>query len=420
MSEIREFILHEPLFETHEHMMDLAKFDDFRTHQLEGRGFRDFLSYANGDINTAAGIDSAIFEKDRDSSAFFTLWEHVRTTGYGQAISLGTQKLFGLSLTQETSGQITQCLQDFIKDKPAQEVFETIYAKANVIGAICDRNDSAYKDLTLFSGDKYPSFIKQALRLDRYIYIDSKDKIAEFEAIFKTSITTLKDLLSLIHEHAEKANQTGNMVAFKMGIAYQRNISFENTSFETARRIFDELLTDKNPDLTPLQDYIAHYVIQLAEEFKRPLQIHTGHLAGNWHDVRNSNPADLIPLFLRYRNVRFDVFHASWPFSEFIASVGKTFPNVWLDMCWAWAMNPVQMERTLDEWLACVPNNKIFGFGGDTWNPFSMIGYAEQARKGIANVLEKKVSTGEYDLETARFVAGRIMHKNAEEFFGIA
>ncbi len=230
----------------------------------------------------------------------------------------------------------------------------------------------------------------------------------------------MKDLLSLIHEHAEKANQTGNMVAFKMGIAYQRNIRFENTSFETARRIFDELLTDKTPDLTPLQDYIAHYVIQLAEEFKRPLQIHTGHLAGNWHDVRNSNPADLIPLFLRYRNVRFDVFHASWPFSEFIASVGKTFPNVWLDMCWAWAMNPVQMERTLDEWLACVPNNKIFGFGGDTWNPFSMIGYAEQARKGIANVLEKKVSTGEYDLETARFVAERIMHKNAEEFFGIA
>jgi len=420
MSEIREFVLNEPLFETHEHMMDLGKFEHLRTNELEGRGFRDFLSYANGDINTAAGIDSDVFENDRDNSAFFKLWEHVRTTGYGQAVNLGTQKLFDLPLTKETAGQITERLQEFIKDKSAKEVFETIYEKVNVIGAVCDRNDIAYKDLNHFSGDNYPSFFKQALRLDTYIYIDSKDKISEFEGIFGTSITTLKDLLDLIHNHANMANQTGNMAAFKMGIAYQRNLRFENSSFEMANQVFDDLLTDKSPDLTPLQDYIAHHVIQLAEEFERPLQIHTGHLAGNWHDVRNSNPSDLIPLFQRYPKVRFDVFHASWPFSELIGSVAKSFPNVWLDMCWAWAMNPVQMERTLDEWLACVPNNKIFGFGGDTWNPFSMIGYAEQARHGIANVLEKKVSTGEYDLNTAQFVAERLMHKNAGEFFGVS
>ncbi len=80
-------------------------------------------------------------------------------------------------------------------------------------------------------------------------------------------------------------------------------------------------------------------------------------------------------------------------------------------------MNPVQMERTLDEWLSSVPSNKIFGFGGDTWSPFSMIGYAEQARKGIANVMNKKVLSGEYDLDTAKFVAERIMYKNAQEFF---
>ncbi len=46
-----------------------------------------------------------------------------------------------------------------------------------------------------------------------------------------------------------------------------------------------------------------------------------------------------------------------------------------------------------------------------------MIGYAEQARNGIANVLEKKINSGEYDLDTAKFVAERIMHQNAEEFY---
>ena len=239
-----------------------------------------------------------------------------------------------------------------------------------------------------------------------------------FEQEFDTSITCLDDLLAIMRNHAIKANESGNMLAFKIAVAYERSIRFENTPKETADRIFNELLAGKEPDVTPLQDYIAHQSIELAGELDRPVQIHTGHLAGTWHDVRNSNPADLISTFQRHPNVRFDVFHASWPFSDIMGSVARSFPNVWLDMCWAWAMNPVQMERTLDEWLSCVPNNKIFGFGGDTWTPFVMIGYAEQARNGIANVLEKKISTGEYDLDTARLVAERLMHKNAEKFFG--
>ncbi len=77
------------------------------------------------------------------------------------------------------------------------------------------------------------------------------------------------------------------------------------------------------------------------------------------------------------------------------------------------------MERTLNEWLTCVPCNKIFAFGADVWSPFPMIGYAIQTRNGIANVLEKKINSGEYDLNTAKFVAERIMHKNAEEFYKV-
>jgi len=117
--------------------------------------------------------------------------------------------------------------------------------------------------------------------------------------------------------------------------------------------------------------------------------------------------------------VRFDVFHASWPYSEFIGAVGKEFPNVYLDLCWAWAMNPIQMERILDEWLAAVPCNKIFTFGADTFSPIPQIGYTIQARNGIAAVLEKKLARGEYNTETAKFVAQRIMLENGRDFFGL-
>jgi len=117
--------------------------------------------------------------------------------------------------------------------------------------------------------------------------------------------------------------------------------------------------------------------------------------------------------------VRFDLFHACWPYSEIAGTMGKEFPNVYLDMCWAWAMNPLQMERILDEWLSGVPNNRIFAYGGDTGSPFPMVGYALQAREGIARVLEAKVERGEYDEATAEMVARRIMNANARELYGL-
>ena len=77
------------------------------------------------------------------------------------------------------------------------------------------------------------------------------------------------------------------------------------------------------------------------------------------------------------------------------------------------------MERILDEWLSAVPCNKIFAFGADTTSPFMMVGYAIQARHGIANVLERKVQRKEFDTDTAKFVAKRIMNQNAREFFSL-
>ena len=57
------------------------------------------------------------------------------------------------------------------------------------------------------------------------------------------------------------------------------------------------------------------------------------------------------------------------------------------------------------------------GYGGDTGLPFAMVGYAAQARDGIARVLERKVDRGDYDLATARRVARRILRKNARELY---
>jgi len=149
------------------------------------------------------------------------------------------------------------------------------------------------------------------------------------------------------------------------------------------------------------------------------VQIHTGYLAGDWGPLDGTNASRLIPVFDKYRRVRFDVFHASWPWTSELGATEKNYPNVYPDLCWAWTMNPAQSERALSEWLDAVPFNKIFGYGADTLCPWCDVGYAKQARIGIARVLEQKIAAGYLSESTAEEVASAVMLRNGEEFLGL-
>ena len=127
-----------------------------------------------------------------------------------------------------------------------------------------------------------------------------------------------------------------------------------------------------------------------------------------------------IKIGIAYRRVRFDIFHASWPWTSEVGAIAKNYPNVYLDMCWACAMNPTESGRALSEWLDGVPYNKIFGYGADTRWPWCNVGYSPQARKGIARVLEQKIAAGYFSLSTAKDVAAAIMLENGERFFRLS
>ena len=62
---------------------------------------------------------------------------------------------------------------------------------------------------------------------------------------------------------------------------------------------------------------------------------------------------------------------------------------------------------------------KIFAFGADTGYPWTTVGYAIQARIGIARVLENKVQKGALSEAAAKEIASAIMLKNGEDFYGL-
>ena len=169
MSEIREFVLNEPLFETHEHLQDFKTFDANRIERPEDRDYRDFFGYLLSDLTTACNAKEDLRKVPFAEEDFFSHWDSLRTTGYGQAVSLGTQKLFGLPFNPFTAEEITQRLRKYMEGKSASEIFAAVYKEANVTGAIIDRVEDSYKNLKAFSGEDYLPFTKLALRLNEFI-----------------------------------------------------------------------------------------------------------------------------------------------------------------------------------------------------------------------------------------------------------
>jgi hypothetical protein len=101
------------------------------------------------------------------------------------------------------------------------------------------------------------------------------------------------------------------------------------------------------------------------------------------------------------------------------AVIGKEMPNVFVNLCWMWAMNPVTAEHTLDSWLASVPHTKILGYGADCGSPFSEYAYAKQARTGIARVLQRWIDRGDMTLADAKTAAADIMLLNGCRLHGL-
>jgi len=413
MNEIREFVMQQPMFETHEHLKDFAEFDEDRFQRKSDRGFRDFLSYAVADVEVAGATGDWM----RDDRRFFDRWQYAATTGYGEAARLAVRKLFGLEFCYENREEINRAYWDFMEGKSAAQIYGELYRIANIRGVIVDRYQDSFKRLEIFQGAGYPPFMKQTIRFDRLMMEVPSEEMSVFEKESGVSVHTLKDFTDALRSYATKARAAGKLAAFKMALSYQRPLGFDNVSPRVAAKVWDDHRMGRKPALVPLTDYLVHFVLQMSVELGVPVQMHTGYLAGTRQDLRRADPSPLIPLFQQYDKARFDLFHAGWPHSEMFGAIGKNFPNVWLDLCWAWAMSPRQMERILYEWLGEVPYNKIFGFGGDTWTPFTMLGYAEQARRGVANVMERVVREGLYDAKTAADIARRILHDNAAEFY---
>ena len=407
VNDIRLIDTHEHL-KTEEELLEESQFDF--THL--------FGAYLGVELKSA-GMSPAIFSMVFNNNFSITdrwemfkpFWYSIRNTGYGRVPLIAANDLFGIEdINDDTYLELSRRINDSMKPGWYKHVLKE---KAGIDLSIVDVGQVQFNK----------DFYVHVERFDDFIYLFSASEIIGLGQPHGIEVKSLDDYVLAL----EKAFQSGlerEMVGVKSGLAYSRIIKYENVSKENAEEVFTKIVTRDSslPRLSfesvkPLQDYMMHRVLDLADEHDLPFQIHTGLQSGNGGIITNTKPTHLNNLFHEYPDVKFCVFHGSYPYGGELSVLAKNFPNVFIDMCWAQIISPYYSERNLHEWLETVPANKIMAFGGDYPIVEGVYAHSVMARRVVAKVLINKVANGYMTEQEAIDIANRILRENAMEIF---
>lgn len=202
-------------------------------------------------------------------------------------------------------------------------------------------------------------------------------------------------------------------VALKNALAYDRGVDFDEPDEALARRAWGQP-SPTAAERKAFGDFVVDRFCRLAGERDFPVQMHLGTAL-----IRGSHPLKAAGLVERHPGTRFLLMHLAYPWSRDLLGMAFVYRNVWLDLTWAPLLSPSHFKLALHEAIEVLPDESRMMFGGDNWHAEETYGAMRAARRAIAGVLEEKVRSGYFEESDARRLAAKILHANAEAFFGI-
>jgi hypothetical protein len=363
-----------------------------------------------------------IQDKDRPLEerwpVFEKAWRRTRFTGYGMVTRRVLKRFYGEDvLTLEALYRI----QDKLIDLTDEATFERLLEEANIVVRILDIWPDVHKvldgSLTLTPRGRL------AISLPAYHQVCDYEDVQQKVAPLGRYVTTLDEYLEACYD-IFKGHKAYGAVTFKDQSAYSRPIDYGNPTRAEAEAVFNWFMEDPRrhaayPDgVRPLDDYLFHAFMRMARDLDLPVQIHTGHMAGIRNDIVKTNAAGLTRVIELHRDVRFDLFHANWPYNDALIYLGKNYPNVALDFCWTNIIDPVYSQRVFKQALSAVPHGKIHGYGSDYGgSPERAWAHAQIARDNVAIALSDMVAMQYLGLDEAKEVAYAWLFGNANAFF---
>ncbi|WP_041678984.1 amidohydrolase family protein [Rhizobium etli] len=339
-------------------------------------------------------------------------WQRSQFTGYGQGVRLIAEHVYGVS---EMTGEALDQHKFKYPGKPGERL-QLLRDVANL-----DHVQIDSVDWNVPSEAAGQDFFLYDINLCRFCDgTPDLDKIGRELQIEVTDLTALGQAIELIFD------RNGPLaVAVKSQHAYHRTLRWQKRDETNASQALETWIRDgANTSIEAkncLGDWCIDKIAYLATEHNLPFKIHTGYLNNvGGFQVKVSSSECLHELMHGHPQTRFVLMHIAYPYEDELVAVAKQFPNVAVDLCWAWSLNPLATSRFVLSMINAVPSNKIFAFGGDSRLPAASVGYAFQARIWLLKTLESAVNDGWMTERQAIEFAERLMVTNQYEFFDLA
>ncbi len=418
-SEIQRLVDATPFIDTHEHLVEestrLAEPGRHWTYPcndwaylLTGYAASDLISAGMPweDHNRLMGTEADPEEKWRLCEPY---WPRIRHTGYGLATRLALKEIYGEDdLTSESWERIQEEYHALVRPGYYRDVLRGTAGISS-----CQVNSLEH----IIGQTQSPDLLMQDLSTVQFVAPDIGCVTRETgrEAV------TLGPWLEIIDWYFEKHGATATAV--KNQLSYQRRLDYAEVPERDAAPLFERLARGEElsaEERRALQDFLFRYTVRKARENDLPVKLHTGYYAGIGHmmtDRVSQNASDMCRLAADFPDVRFVLMHIGYPYQEQMIALAKHFPNVTIDVCWAWGITPEASERFVRDFLAAVPCSKLLTFGGDVVQVEMVPGYARLARMGLTRALSGLVEEGTMDIGEALGLVPRLMNGNAADLF---
>lgn len=401
MTDLAAFIATAPLADTHEHLKTEAEFIASGPDVLADL----FDHYVTADLAVAGASTEALKRlhdtADPDLAARFLgvrdAWELVKHTGYSEGVRLTAKRVYGLDeIVPEALAEAQKTAENLRKSGEMKRLLKDI---ANLSYVQID--DFRYE----CEGDEFFQYDINVMSLVQGNIPD------QWEGRF----TIRREIEKIFEQWAPRA------IAVKSQHAYARTLRWTKPSEANIKDCLAKGKLRTDEDKLAIGDWAFARCIEAAIEHSLPIKIHTGYYAGHSYMALEKISAGLLcDLFREYPKAKFIVMHTAYPYTDEVIALAKHYPNVFLDLCWAWSINPYTTSDFVRRVIHSVPANKLLAFGGDSFWPNAAVSYAFQARNWLTRALQAEVDDKFLTEKDAIALARRWMGANQEALFDFA
>ena len=331
-------------------------------------------------------------------------WEHVRHTSFARALRITARDLFGIGqINDSTVRTFAECVK---ADNTPGLYRRILQERCRIhISITCVEQGGFPQD---------PGLRGLSGRIGEILNAPLNGE--EGKILSQTSGVEIRSLegATAAVQGVLREDLSQNAIGFKIyvGDYHAPDHKEAEVEFRQARKSSEPVAS-----FPALRDYLLDRSFDVAAEADVPVAVHTGY----WGDFRQFDPKFMLGFAAQRQDVRFDLFHLGMPMIRDAILIGKTCPNIVLNLTCCPIISQVQTCRALDEILDLVPVNKVIAFGGDYRVSVQKVwGHLVMARECVAAALADRIEAGDLDRKEALRIARLWFFDNPARVYGLA